>query len=288
MIEDEVGSPALEVGDTDEDTGFRVVRVLGLSVRVHITEARENAAAAPPLVLCNGIGASLEVLDSIVTAFDGSREVIRLDVPGAGSSPPPPYPYLMPGMALLVARVLSALGHERFDVLGYSWGGALAQQLAWQFPNRCRRMILVSTSSGALALPGHPRALAKMLTPRRHRDSRYAAMVAPTLYGGVLRQHPDSATELLGEHTRAGSTWGYLLQLTAIAGWTSLPWLPMIRQRALLLFGDDDPIIPVCNGKMMARLLPRGRLVVFSGGHLDFVARADELVPLVDEFLAKV
>src|SRR5258707_6197007 len=80
-----------------------------------------------PLVLCNGIGASLEVLDPLVEWLDPDSTVIRFDVPGTGGSPTSVVPYGVPYLASVLGRVLSKLGIGVVDVLGISWGGALAQ-----------------------------------------------------------------------------------------------------------------------------------------------------------------
>jgi pimeloyl-ACP methyl ester carboxylesterase len=78
---------------------------------------------------------------------------------------------------------------------------------------------------------------------------------------------------------------GYLLQLLAGVGWSSLPALPLIRQPTLVLAGSDDPIIPLVNARIMTRLLPHATLHVFDDGHLGLVTLADELGPLVSGFL---
>ena len=78
---------------------------------------------------------------------------------------------------------------------------------------------------------------------------------------------------------------GYLYQLTAAAGWTSVPFLPALRQPVLIMSGDDDPIIPLANAHLMHRLIPDSRLHVFSGGHLGLVTEAGQLAPVVERFL---
>jgi pimeloyl-ACP methyl ester carboxylesterase len=78
---------------------------------------------------------------------------------------------------------------------------------------------------------------------------------------------------------------GYFYQLLAGLGWTSLPWLPLIRQPTLILAGDDDPIIPLVNARMMQRLIPNAQLHVFQGGHLELVTQAAQLAPIVVQFL---
>ena len=67
-----------------------------------------------------------------------------------------------PQLAWMLSRMLDDLGYRQVDVLGFSWGGALAQQFAAQHRNCCRRLVLVSTSTGVMSVPGNPKVLAKM------------------------------------------------------------------------------------------------------------------------------
>ena len=264
----------------------RTLAVRGVHVRVSVRPARGRLDAEPPLLLCNGIGASLEVLQPLVDALDPDRGVIRFDVPGVGGSPVPPYPYLLAALASWVSAVAADLGHRRFDVLGLSWGGGLAQQLAVQCRRRVRRLVLVATGTGCLMVPAHPRVLITMATPRRHRDPAYAARVAAEIYGGTVRTDPEGAARLLHAATRAGPRRGYYFQLAATAGWSSLPFLPLLRQPTLVLAGDDDPIIPLVNARVLARMIRNSRLHVYPGGHLGVLTESDQLAPVIDDFLA--
>ena len=264
------------------NTRVRRVTVLGHQVRVSV---RPGTGPGPPLVICNGIGASLDLLDPFVDAVDPRLEVVRFDVPGTGGSPTPRLPYNFPLLACLLVRLLDQLGYDQFDVLGISWGGGLAQQVAFQHPRRCRRLVLVSTATGALMIPANPWVLGKMVTPRRYRDPDYATSIAAQLYGGRLRAEPELARTLLHQHLRVGSGCGYLLQLLAGVGWTSLPALPLLRQPTLILAGSDDPIIPLANARIMARLLPDATLHIYDDGHLGLLTRAHGLAPLITDFL---
>ena len=251
------------------------------SLRVRV---RPGTGTGPPLVLANGIGVPLEVLDPFVDALDPSIEVVSFDAPGVGGSPTPPVPLPYQAVAHLLGSALSKLGYGAVDVLGISWGGGLAQQFAFQNPKRCRRLVLVATGTGALMMPGRPAVLRHMLTPRRHQDPVYARQVAGVIYGGSMR-NPDAPMPLQAR-AQGGSSRGYAYQLLGTAGWTSLPFLPLIRQPTLLLAGDDDPIVPIANARLMARLLPDARLVTYADGHLGLLTRADELAPVVVDFLA--
>lgn len=261
---------------------MRLVTVLRQQLRVSIRAGTDDG---PPLLLCCGIGAGFEALQPFVDALDPAITVIRFDVPGVGGSPAGPVPYGFPGIAYLTARMIAQLGYAQIDVLGLSWGGALAQQLAFSRPRLTRRLVLVGTGTGSVMIPAHPRVLRRMLTPRRFRDPRYAASIAPFLYGGSARQDPGQIHEILGDTMRIGSRTGYVHQLLAGAGWTSLPWLPLIRQPTLILAGDDDPIVPPINGRILQRLLPHAELHIYHGGHIALVTEADELAPTIAAFI---
>ena len=266
----------LAPGMTEE----RLVSVFGQRVRVST-----RTGSGVPLVLCNGIGASLEVLDPLVAQLDPDTTVVRFDVPGTGSSPNSPMPYGFPYMAAVLGRLLKTVGfRDTVDVLGLSWGGALAQQFAFQHPHRCRRLVLVSTGTGVMMVPGRPRALAKMLTPRRFVDPEYAASIAGDLYGGSARTDPSTVSRLFDRQLTAGSGVGYLYQLLAGAVWNSTFALPLIRQNTLVITGLDDPVVPLVNARIMHRLLPHSTLHPHAGGHIDLIANAAELGPVVEMF----
>jgi poly(3-hydroxyalkanoate) depolymerase len=261
---------------------MRILTVGGRAMRVSV---RDGAPGWPPLLLCNGIGASLELLQPFVDALDQRRPVIRFDMPGVGGSPAPVLPYHLATSAPLLAGLLDQLGYPQADVLGISWGGALAQQFALSRPDRVRRLVLVATGTGALMVPARPTILLRMLTPRRHRDAGYAARIAGHLYGGSARTDPAVARDLLHATTRLGPARGYFYQLISAAGWTSLPRLARLRPPALILAGDDDPIIPLVNARIMRWLIKNSQLHVYEGGHLELAARPDRIAPVVEAFL---
>ena len=261
----------------------RTVAVGGQQLRVAV---RPGDRSRVPLLLINGIGASLDLLQPFVDALEPAVEVIRFDVPGVGGSPLPRIPYRFTGLCRMISRMLSELGYASVDVLGISWGGGVAQHFATFQRSRCRRLVLVSTGTGSLMVPASPAILARMVTPRRYLDRRYLARVAPTLYGGTARAEPERVAAAMHSHLRVGSPRGYLYQLTAGLAWTSLPFLPLLRQQTLIMSGDDDPIIPLANAHLMHRLIPNSRLHVYHGGHLGLLTEAAELAPVVGGFLA--
>jgi poly(3-hydroxyalkanoate) depolymerase len=194
-------------------------------------------------------------------------------------------PYRPSTLARLSAKLLDRLGHQQVDVLGVSWGGALAQQFAFQQGNRCRRLVLAATSPGHLMAPGKLTVLLKMATPRRYKDPDYLKRVAGDIYGGALRGTPELVRKHL-HHVRWSSDYGYYLQLIAALGWTSLPWLRLIAQPTLVMAGTDDPLVPVVNGRILASLIPHAQLVTIEDGHLFLVTSASEAAAAISKFLA--
>jgi poly(3-hydroxyalkanoate) depolymerase len=263
---------------------IRFVDVDGVRVR---TSVRGSGA---PLLVLTGIGAPLDLSAPIEDALNRHGvQTIALDAPGTGQSSRYRWPRRMPGLARTVERVLDALEYDRVDVLGVSFGGVLAQQFAHQAPDRVRRLVLAATGAGAVGLggvPGSPRALLALATPRRYRSPGYYGRVAGALYGGAARQDPNSP--LHGSAARFGEApglRGYLGQLYAISFWTGLPWLRRLRQPTLVLTGDDDPIIPVVNGRILSWLIPDARLeIVHGGGHLFLLERPAEMAAVIAGF----
>jgi poly(3-hydroxyalkanoate) depolymerase len=253
----------------------------GHKLRVGI---RPGDRTRPPLLLFNGIGANIELVQPFLDAFEGP-EAIVFDVPGVGGSPAPRLPYRPSTLARLSARLLDQLGHDAVDVLGVSWGGALAQQFAFQQGTRCRRLVLAATSPGHLMVPGKPSVLLRMASPRRYKDPDYMQRIAGDIYGGAFRASPELVRKHL-RHVRWSSDYGYHLQLIAALGWSSLPWLRFLSQPTLVIAGTDDPIVPLANGRILSRLIPRARLVTIDDGHLFLLTSAAKSAEIISRFLS--
>jgi poly(3-hydroxyalkanoate) depolymerase len=213
--------------------------------------------------------------------------LVSFDAPGVGESTPYLLPRRMRGVARTVVKMAAALGYDRMDVLGVSLGGVVAQQLAHQPPDLVRRLILAATGPGLGGVPGSPRVLLALATPRRYYQPDYYRRIAARIYGGLARTDPDALLRRsVARFVEPPSVRGYLGQLYAITGWTSLPWLHKLSQPTLVLNGDDDPIVPLINGRILARRVPDARLhVIHGGGRLFLLERPAETADLVAEFL---
>lgn len=238
----------------------------------------------PPLLLLNGIGANIEMWEPLARRMPG-RRLVMVDMPGTGQSPPLSVPMRMPGYARLVVRLLDQLGIERTDVLGYSWGGALAQQVAVMAPDRVRSLVLAATMPGVGGRPPAPWVVALMATPARYYSRTYLRVVAPLVFGSSPAQ-ADAASGA-ARLRRPPSLRGYSQQMYAISSWSSRRWLRQLRAPTLVVAGSHDPLIPQRNGTILSQAIPGARLHVVDGGHLFLLEQPDEACSVIDGFLAE-
>jgi poly(3-hydroxyalkanoate) depolymerase len=233
-----------------------------------------------PVLFFNGIGANLELIAPLAEQM-AERDFITFDMPGIGGSPDPAVPYRPWMMARIADLLLDKFGYDKVDVMGISWGGGLAQQFALQCGSRVGKLILVATTAGMLMVPGKISALSKMADPRRYVDPDFMLKNFKKLYGGK-----EDGSDGHVERIMPPSKMGYFYQMFAMIGWTSAPWLPLLRAETLIMMGDADNIVPLINGKFLAGLIPNSRLeVIPGGGHLFLMAEANLCVRLIREFL---
>lgn len=262
---------------------FRTIDIDGQAIR---TAVRPGKPHLTPLIIFNGIGASLDLVIPFVKELNPDQEVITFDAPGVGGSSTPSKPYGFGDLAKTVVKMLDALGYDQVSVLGLSWGGFLAQQFAHDHPTRCSRLILAATSCGMFSVPPSLKVMRLMASPKRYTDPSYGASIAPDIYGGSFRGNPGLCASHFAK-MRSPNDRGYRLQLDALFLWTSLHWLHRIRQPTLVLAGDDDPIIPLVNMRAVAKLIPDSELRVIEDGHLFLVTQAATVAPLVTTFLSQ-
>jgi poly(3-hydroxyoctanoate) depolymerase len=240
----------------------------------------------PPVVLFNGIGAHVEMWRPLERALEGLR-IISFDAPGTGRSKTRLVPLRMDQLARLAEGIFDALGLERADVLGYSFGGALAQEFAVRAPERVRRLVLAATFPGWGGVPGNLSALLTMGTPLRYYSRDFYERTAGTIAGGRARRDPDYVRMLWRDRsTHAPSPVGYSQQLWAISMWSGLRRLARITAPTLVVVGDDDPLVPLSNALMLAARIPQARVFVSPGeGHFQLLDSRSVSLPAINAFL---
>jgi poly(3-hydroxyalkanoate) depolymerase len=258
------------------------LRVDGELVRVSV---RGEGA---PLLLVMGLGGNIEMWAPLERELNARGvQTIAYDASGTGDSPARIVPRRIPGLARQAAHILDALGHPDADVLGVSFGGAVAQELTLANPHRVRRLVLASTMCGIGGVPGNPLALSLLATPLRYYSPTFLRLTANILYGPTTGENGDLLREQINaRRARPPTIWGYIGQLTAAAGWSSLPWLHRLRAPTLVLTGGADPIVPPVNGRILAARIPHAELKVVPGaGHLLLMDRAEECAATIADFL---
>ncbi|MDZ3832933.1 MAG: alpha/beta fold hydrolase [Sphingopyxis sp.] len=225
----------------------------GLSLRV--ARWREGAPGTPLLFL-NGIGADIGAAAPLLAQITG-REVWTLDMPGVGGSPDALLPYSAPTMAATVMEIADRLGHRgALDLAGFSWGGALAQQVAVQFSTRIRRLVLMATTPSVSA-PG----------------IGWAALLDDDMLASGLKL--PTATPL-----------GLTYQSMAMAGWSSAAALPRIGNvPVLVLMGERDGVVPACHGQAIADLIDGAEIEMMPGSHLFPFTHAATVAARIRAFL---
>lgn len=241
---------------------------------------RPGKSSQPPLLLLNGFGCSAEIFQPLVDKLAPDIGIICLDPPGIGGSPPPSKPYRLSGYACRIGKILDQLDVPVVDVLGISWGGAAAQQFALQNPRRCRRLILVSTAAAPL-LKLNRTTLREIIWPKRF-DPIHGQDVAAKLYGGKVSKNKNLLKLMRTELPNRG---GEFFQQFAISGWSSVPFLRLVRQRTLVMAGDDDQMVPPINARLIEMLMPHAQRHIFKDGHLGLITSADDLSPVIESFL---
>lgn len=235
--------------------GISTEHVFGLTLRIARWRAGQTGNAATPLLFLNGIGADIGAAAPLLAQIHG-REVWTLDMPGVGGSPDALLPYGAPTIAAVVMEIADRLGHPTIDIAGFSWGGALAQQLAIQFPGRVRRLALMATTP-VMGAPG----------------IGWAAMF-------------DNDMQASGLKIQTATPLGIAYQTAAMAGWTSAAYLPGLKSvPTLVLMGEQDGVMPACYGQMLASLIDGAVLEVVPGSHLFPFTHAAAIATRISSFL---
>lgn len=259
-------------------------RVYAGSVEMAVTQ---YDGPGHPLVLINGLGTHQQMWTPLVGGLMSSK-VVTFDFPGIGRSHVLGVPQSVAGFAALVERVIDDLGLDKPDILGYSFGGMVAQQFVHSHPDRVRRLALVGTAPGLGAVVGYPAAMLALSTPMRFYSRNFYKWTQRFLAGGEVERSPQflertaEIRKLYRPHVLT-----YYSQLLAAQTWSSLRWLGTVQTPTLVVHGTDDPIIPFANAQLMVQALPNARLyTAATEGHLFMQDRDSAAIRAIDEYVS--
>ncbi len=239
-----------------------------------------------PILLLNGLGSNADMWGAVEDELSKLGRTVVFDMPGSGRSPTPRGPLSISDHADLALALLDELGHVQADVVGFSLGGMVAQQLARNAGDRVRRLTLVGTGCGLGGMPPTLQALMLLSMPFRYHSERVYQRTNQLLTEADRRLLARLTSLSASRLRHPPALLGYAYQLAAGSIWSSLTWLETIRVPTLVLVGSVDQVVPPANGYQLARLLPTSRLHVVDGGHLCLFDPEGPALGLVKEFFA--
>jgi 3-oxoadipate enol-lactonase len=221
----------------------------------------DERSVGEPVLLIMGLGYPSDMWWRTRPVLDGHYRTIVLDNRGSGRSDVPPGPYPIPQMAADAVTVLDAAGVEGAHVFGISMGGMIAQELALEFPQRVRSLMLGCTAAGGkTAIRAEPEVTELLMNRGAMTPEQSALAAIPYVYDR------NTARDRIEEDLAIRRGWfpkpeGYVAQLQGILGWESYSRLPQLNVRTLVIHGETDRLVPLANGELIAGRIPGAKLV---------------------------
>jgi len=241
-----------------------------------------------PLLMVNGLGGNVEMWGPAERVLARRSRTIAFDAPGMGRSRKSPVPLPLPTVAKVLCRLLDALGYPRVDVVGYSLGGAMAQQFAHSCPDRIRRLALVGTSCGWGGAPPDATSLAMIATPLRYLSPTVYKATSHLLDGGDRFRDPElKRAQARARNSHPPSVIAYAQQFLQGTTWSSLHWSWSLKMPTLVVAGERDRLVPPANGVLLAHRLAHSRLHRLPDeGHLMLFDPRSAALPLLSDFFS--
>jgi pimeloyl-ACP methyl ester carboxylesterase len=246
----------------------------------------KNDKPANPLLILNGVAGTLEMLKPLSNVYDAG-DLISFEIPTPKSFRDFTLIHKMRRYALLANKLLDKLSLETVDILGYSWGGALAQEVVKRYPKRCNKLILAATSAGNLTIPGAALFSTQVLDPKLLSDPSKLFNLVQTQKTKTLSSSRDSKPLNKYQNKRLHlSNKAYIHQLLALASWSSIFWLRRLQNDTLVLHAQDDKLVSCLNAHLLATLIPNAQSKIYAtGGHMFALNQPQSFVDDVVAFL---
>jgi len=245
----------------------------------------DEQGSGEPLLLIMGLSYPSYMWHRTRPVLAKRFRTIAFDNRGVGQSDVPAGVYPIVLMASDAAAVLDAAGIQSAHVFGVSMGGMIAQELALQYPERVRSLILGCTAAGGPhAVQAEPAALEVLMrqgmTPEEAKEA-----IIPFIYDA------DTPRERIDEDMAIRMKWyptpqGYTSQLQGIIGWEAYSRIAEIKAPTLVLHGETDRLIPVANGRLIAERIPDAKLVLIPrASHIFETDQPDVAIHSILEYL---
>ena len=266
---------------TDREWAYSSGEEARYGVDVKMNEAKINGikihyreyGKGEPLLLIMGLSANVDWWGEEFLAPLAERfHVVAYDNRGAGRSDKPEGPYPIPLMAADAVGMMDHLGWESAHVMGASMGGMIAQELALEYPERVRRLVLLCTNcGGSEAVPASPEVLAMLYAPHKGMSEEDIArtslyLLFPPRY---MEENPEKMDEFVKDFLIAPiEPQCFVWQITGVTMWSCHSRLADLRHPTLIMAGSEDVLIPPENSRVLAEAIPNSQLVEIEGaGH---------------------
>ncbi len=242
-----------------------------------------------PLTLIEGIGYASWMWFRQLPPLSARHRVLVYDNRDVGQSERVEVPYTVRDMAEDLAALLDVLGIDRTHLLGISMGGFIAQEFALAHPERVDRLVLACTAFGGPEMVPIPEETRRLMAPdpSLQPEERIRKAMAPAFAPGYAEAHPEVVDEIVRMRLAAlQPPEAWLRQALAVASFDSSTRLGELSVPTLILHGDQDRVVPVENGHLLAQRIPGSRLLLLpGGGHLVFIEQAERFNQMVLAFL---
>jgi len=246
----------------------------------------DELGSGDALLLIMGLGYTAHMWQRTRPLLAEHYRTIVFDNRGVGRSDSPAGPYAIPLMASDAAAVLDAAEVEKSHIFGVSMGGMIAQEFTLQYPRRVRSLILGCTAAGGpTAVRSEPEA-AKMLKARAAMSAEQAAEAALPFIYDVETPRDRIVEDLAIRRPWPARPESYLAQLQGILAWEGYTGLPAIRVPTLVIHGQNDRLVRVGNGQLIADRIPGAKLFIIPhASHIFLTDRPEIAHPAILEFL---
>jgi pimeloyl-ACP methyl ester carboxylesterase len=248
---------------------------------------RDSGGDGIPLLLIHGLMVSGEMYQPMSPALSTHHRVIVPDLRGHGRSGSLPGPYQVDQLAYDLAQLLDDLQVDVVNVLGYSQGGAVAQQFARDYPKRVNSLTLACTF--AYNMLSRREQLEGMLSPWLVQILGVRQMGKLAIENGGGQRVPPETTLWLQEIIAANDKTNMVAAVKAMLDFDSRKWLHQIICPTLVISGAQDEAVPFAHAQMLAQGIPNAQLRVIDGaGHFMIFTHTDTFIQTVEAFLASI
>ncbi|MFB0560277.1 MAG: alpha/beta fold hydrolase [Candidatus Lokiarchaeia archaeon] len=220
--------------------------------------------------MIRGYSSSLKMWLFQVPDFSKEFKVVMFDNRGAGETDKPDIPYSIRMFAEDTIGLMDALEIDTAHILGISMGGMIAQEIALNYSERVKKLILCATTVGAKGISASPEIVSKLVRdPDMSEEEFYRRMVPVITTKEILEKKKDLVEKVFKMYVEnAAPEHANRRQIEAIMFFDSYDLIPRINAPTLVLQGKDDVLIPPDNARILAGRIPNAKLVFIKGGHL--------------------